>query len=44
MEAAEEKGFTESQIRDARGRLGITQANGCVRKVGFQGWKWKLPE
>ncbi len=44
MEAAQAKDFTQDQIRRARGRLNITRANGCVRKVGLEGWKWNLPE
>jgi RecA-family ATPase len=44
MEAAEAQAFTKNQIRDARERLNITQANGCVWKAGLDGWKWRLPE
>ena len=39
MEAAETKGFTESQVRRARERLGVTS-----HKKGFGGWTWRLPE
>ncbi len=39
MEAAETKGFTESQVRRAKERLGVSS-----RMVGFDGWKWRLPE
>ena len=42
--AAEAEGFTQDQIRRARGRLGITLASRCVRKIGTQGWKWRLSE
>lgn len=37
---------TTSQIQDARERLGITKANGCIFKgKGFDGqWYWRSPE
>ena len=44
IEAAQAQGFTQDQIRRARGRLGITLASRCVRKIGTQGWKWRLSE
>jgi len=44
IEAAQAETFSQDQVRRARGRLSITLANGCVRKVGTEGWIWRLPE